>query len=258
MFTTSRNMSKASLKFRNFCFTNYDLDVPMVMEHPNVQCVRSQHEMCPKTNRRHIQGYCELKNQMTIGAIQKKLFGGVKVHIERRRGTQEQAVKYCQKLETSIPGTQVSYGELHEQGSRSDLEAMVAMLKDGSGVMEVIDDHPQVIRFVRNIQLVASLVEPPVRNVEVEVMTPEEIFNLEDRPYFYTADWSCYDNQKSAVLVPGTVDLLRVLSGERLRFSVQGQPTRVCHIEKVYFLKDERYAKPWYSKWIMEPDGGMK
>jgi len=227
-------------RVRNFCFTSFDLDSKINSEFENVVYIIYQHEVSPSTQKRHVQGYCELRNAMSIAAIQKKIFQGVKVHIERRKGTSQQASDYCKKTESAVIGTQFSRGEMSEQGFRTDLETLVEMASSGSGVMDIVLEHPQVIRFVRNIQLVGSMVEPPIRCVEVELMTPEEIQRLETRPFFHLGDWSSYDNQKAVVFQGPSTDIRPVVSGQRLRFPVFGQPDRVCWIEKVYLLVDEK------------------
>ncbi len=51
----------------------------------------------------HFQGYCEFKIQKRLGAV-KELLGGASVHIERRFGTQEQAIKYAKKEDTRVEG----------------------------------------------------------------------------------------------------------------------------------------------------------
>lgn len=246
MTTTTAKVAR----FRNCCFTAFDLSVPIQEGSPFCSYMIYQQEICPKNGRRHIQGYIELKRQMTMKAIQEKIFGGVKVHIERRKGTQQQALDYCKKAETAVPDTQKSFGEPSEQGRRTDLEAMVDMACSGHGVMDVVQEHPSTIRFVRNIQLVASLVEPPFREVSYQIITIDELKALEDRPYFYHGSWAFYDNQTSVVCFNCPVEMEQLYSGHPLRFEVQGQPGRVCHISKVYFVRAEGWEKKWWIEYV--------
>ncbi len=61
-----------------------------------------QIEICPKTGKEHIQGVFTLKKR----ARPITEMGFPDVHYERQRGTDEQAVNYCNKTETRKPGTQ--------------------------------------------------------------------------------------------------------------------------------------------------------
>jgi len=59
-------------------------------------------EICPKTNRRHYQGYLRLTQQQRFAWLRKLLPG---VHIEVSKNW-EALKQYCQKEETRIPGTE--------------------------------------------------------------------------------------------------------------------------------------------------------
>lgn len=58
-------------------------------------------EVCPNTGRHHWQGYAEVNRAMGIKAI-KELLGSNDVHLEPRRGTQQQAIDYCKKPDTGL------------------------------------------------------------------------------------------------------------------------------------------------------------
>lgn len=74
----------------------------------------------------HLQGYAELVGQRQFTAVKKLL--GPRFHIERRRGTQTQAIEYCKKSATVI----VEKGEKKSCGSRSDLDAVRELaIEDG-------------------------------------------------------------------------------------------------------------------------------
>lgn len=62
-----------------------------------------QAEVGEETNTPHFQGYVEWKQKKTFTAA-KALLGGDKVHLEARRGTQQQAIDYCSKEDTRVDG----------------------------------------------------------------------------------------------------------------------------------------------------------
>lgn len=53
-------------------------------------------EICPKTKRKHIQGYIELKNQCVLKGAQ-KILGDKNAHFEKAKGNNAQNMKYCKK-----------------------------------------------------------------------------------------------------------------------------------------------------------------
>lgn len=61
-----------------------------------------QEEVCPKTQRRHYQGYIQTNRQVRFAQLKKILPG---VHLEVARNWQA-LVNYCKKAETAVDGTQ--------------------------------------------------------------------------------------------------------------------------------------------------------
>lgn len=64
----------------------------------------AQHEICPDTQREHVQGFVIFKTPQRISALQKIL--GDKCHVEARKGSKRQAADYCRKEESRKPGTE--------------------------------------------------------------------------------------------------------------------------------------------------------
>jgi len=71
-----------------------------------------QTEMCPTTNRVHYQGYLELKYRMRYSTIKHNVFRDKKcpVNFRQRRGEQDEAIVYCQKERSRIPGVAFAIG----------------------------------------------------------------------------------------------------------------------------------------------------
>lgn len=121
-----------------------------------------QKEVCPTSGRRHFQGYCELKDPKRYPAI-KRLLECDWAHLEKRRGTNEQAREYCIKSESRADpdGVPFEYGEFKvTQGFRSDIAAAVEELKSGKTIGDIIDNHADVVvKYSRGLTLVQEHVQ---------------------------------------------------------------------------------------------------
>lgn len=105
----------------------------------------------------HWQGYAEGK-QMALSTWKKILPGA---HIEARRGTQDQAIAYVQKPETTV-GPIVEHGEKTHQGERGDLKTLVGELVAGTRTMrDVIIETPDMhYQYGRTLEAAALLHRP--------------------------------------------------------------------------------------------------
>ncbi len=85
----------------------------------------------------HLQGYVEVRHPYSLISLLDRL-KTTHVHYEPRRGTQYQAIEYCQK-----PGGQgfTEYGERAQQGTRADLEDVKHLIDSGASEFEVWDCH---------------------------------------------------------------------------------------------------------------------
>lgn len=84
----------------------------------------------------HLQGYLECKKRYRFNQI-KRFLCIDELHLERRKGTAQQAKVYCQK-----DGTFEEYGEISKgQGYRSDLEALHEDLKNGMSIVDISNEH---------------------------------------------------------------------------------------------------------------------
>jgi len=108
-------------QYRNFCFTSFKVEDRDKIHSLNVQYILTGLEICPETEREHLQGYCELKSRLTMDSI-KELFGDGSLHIESRKGTQEEAIAYCK-----ADGQWKENGTKKSQGSRGDLDGCRVM-----------------------------------------------------------------------------------------------------------------------------------
>lgn len=117
-------------QYRNFVFTvnNPQGDLDPAAWPNTVFCVW-QLERGGENGTPHFQGYAELSKRSTLAKL--KAFDGLeRAHIEARRGTQAQAIAYCEKEDTRSAGPW-RHGEPRQQGKRTDLLAVKAAIDDG-------------------------------------------------------------------------------------------------------------------------------
>jgi len=78
----------------------------------------------------HLQGYLECNGRVRLSKV-RSIFGG-HAHWETRRGTQAQAIAYCQKEETRLAGPWTTGEPVRtEQGKRNDLDALAELVYAG-------------------------------------------------------------------------------------------------------------------------------
>lgn len=123
-------------RFANFCFTlnNYtwDEELDLLCTDLPVLYMCFGHETGDKGTP-HLQGYCELSHVMRMSAIKKLGIGFQRMHMEARRGTQNEAIKYCKKGSNFIEfGTR----KVNKQGQRKDLDECRTAARD-YGMKEV-------------------------------------------------------------------------------------------------------------------------
>lgn len=123
----SREDTVQSPKLRNYVFTIFCENYKNVPEKlpVGIKYLVCQQEKCPSTGKLHLQGYLELTKPMRMSAV-KKLLDCPSVHLEVRKGTQEQAIAYCKKTESRVAGPW-EFGEPGRQGKRVDLECLQSL-----------------------------------------------------------------------------------------------------------------------------------
>lgn len=116
---------KKSACSRNWCFTHYEDENQSLKD--DIECVYLilGKEICPTTNRPHLQGYVHFKNALTWKGAQKRLCN-YKMHVEIMKGTHDEAIEYCMK-----DGDYDEFGERPLQGKRNDYVAMLGLEAEG-------------------------------------------------------------------------------------------------------------------------------
>lgn len=163
---TLSRVGKMAQSNRNYCFTSYAVDDIILPSPPTIKYLVAQLERCPDTQRIHWQGYVELPKTMRIGAV-KELFGDSTMHLEKRRGTREEARAYCMKEETRCKYNgaywTIENGDfgLTGQGKARPLYEATVMIKEGKSMAEVADKLPSTfVVFNRGLTAYQAVIAP--------------------------------------------------------------------------------------------------
>lgn len=126
-------------KMRNICFTINNPETLLDVETwPNCSYCIYQMEM-GENGTPHFQGYAEFTGARTL-AWYKNLPGLETAHIETRRGTGSQAANYCSKDDSRLDGP-YEWGEMKEQGKRSDLDMIRKKIQEKVPMKRIAEDH---------------------------------------------------------------------------------------------------------------------
>jgi len=151
-------------KIRNFVFTinNYDdASLTDLQSYAQVKYLVVGKEV-GENGTPHLQGYCELKNQVLFSTLKKKI---PTAHIESRRGTAREASDYCKKGDDYE-----EKGEISAQGERSDILRATDLIQSGKKMREVALDNPAVyVKFHKGLQAFKNIIIEP-RNAPPEVI----------------------------------------------------------------------------------------
>ncbi|MEM2002796.1 MAG: hypothetical protein QXT77_09145 [Candidatus Methanomethylicaceae archaeon] len=147
---------------RNWCFTwnNYTVDsinqIAEAFEDDDIQYVVYGKEV-GEQGTPHLQGYVEFVKPMTLGGL-KKLFGNVP-HWEQRKGTREQAIKYCMKDEDYVTMGEPKRGAKLEGGSdKNKMLPFLEMLREGK--LQEVAAHPDCsFSVLKHVMTAAPLFE---------------------------------------------------------------------------------------------------
>ncbi len=196
---------------KNICFTSYNIElINRTKQQWDQFCIDNrhrlgylifQHETCPKTERVHIQGYCELKRSIRLPTV-KNMFGDKTLHIEPRKGSQEDAVQYSCKDDTAIPETQYEWGlkMISQQGERTDVAALMELANDPSlSIKDIKDSMPvewckyhKAVDRARAVNLQHSEEQKMIAefaNCDLRIWQEELLLELKEPPDDRTIRW---------------------------------------------------------------------
>ena len=111
--------------WKNVCFTSYCEEPPFKGD--KITYLVYQRESGDESHREHWQGYAECSGQgLSIKSWQGEL-GQPGAHLEKRQGTQQQAIDYCTKEETRISGPH-HFGEKSQKNEKKRILEQVYVL----------------------------------------------------------------------------------------------------------------------------------
>jgi len=99
-------------------------------------------EKCETSGELHHHVWIQFNKKVTMKTV-KALLGQPQCHVERRKGSVDQAINYCDKEKTKTHGCQpvMVWGKLPKQGTRTDLHHMRDHYEDGGKTKQgLLDD----------------------------------------------------------------------------------------------------------------------
>ena len=153
---------------KNWCFTDFELLdwAKIYRETDDVRYICWGEEICPKTKKKHYQGWIQMeKKKRLFGA--KKVCRSIKIHLESCRGTEGDNEKYCQK-----DHLYKKLGEYITQGTRTDLDGLKKILDEGGTLKDVAGENFQAfIQYNRGFQEYKKMVDKSRRKCFRKVKT---------------------------------------------------------------------------------------
>jgi len=163
--------TKARIHGITWTLFNYEPYVEAVKEYARRECqyMIFGFETCPDTGKKHLQGYHYYTNAR---AYPNKKWRAV-TDLEKNgrdfisRGSAQQNHDYCSKL-----GDFWEFGEIPEQGARTDWRQAVEQINTGAHIHDVVQTQPQLLPAIRALERFKQLaLKPKHRDVEVIVLT---------------------------------------------------------------------------------------
>lgn len=152
---------------RKWCFTLHDYTEQdeSNLAKLNVRYLIYGREICPKTNRRHLQGYIEYDSATRFKCIKRDISD--RAHVEPAKGSAKQNRNYCSK-----DGDYYEKGEPKEQGQRTDLKGISEAIIGGKEELKSIGlRYPETyIKYHRGILAFRQLLnKDKIRNFKTMV-----------------------------------------------------------------------------------------
>jgi len=174
----------------------------------------------------HIQGYAYARDAKSLTAWKSLLSG--RAHVERARGSPEQCRDYCTKEDSRQEGSvPFIWGVIPEQGKRTDIDGVFALIKEGKSEQEILETDPSTfIKYTNGIKR-AMVLYAPLRSWKTTIFwwhgstgsgKSREAFERYPDAYWKppaTKWWDGYDGQETVIIDDYRRDLCTF--GELLR-----------------------------------------
>ncbi len=222
-------------QFRNWCFTDFELlDWDNIFRSEKIRYVCWGSEVCPKTKRKHYQGWIQFEDKKRLTAL--KAITSDKLHLEVCKGTEGQNEKYCQK-----DNEYKCLGEFTVQGQRSDLTNCKRILDGGGTMLDVAEaNFGSYVRYNRGFEKYKTELDnirrKEWRHVEVILFYGKTGIGktrtaMEFSPFKIQGSdlkwWDGYNGERDILIDEYSnnvkiTELLAILDGHRLRLPVKG------------------------------------
>lgn len=257
---------------RNWCFTDFEfLDWNKIYSEYSdiIRYVCWGEEICPKTKRKHLQGWIQFTTKRTLGGV-KRICRSKEIHLEACWGDEFSNDKYCKK---DNKFTQL--GKFLSQGARTDLEMIRKLIADDTPIKQIADDYfdtwcRNYKAFKEYREMVLQEKYKNFRNVTVEVIQGKTGQGktraaMEEATYKINADdlqwWDGYNGQRCILIdeysgqVPIT-KMLNLLDGYQLRLPIKGGHT-YAYWNKVYITTNKDWDD-WHPNAFDEHRNALK
>lgn len=246
------------MRFRHVCFTlnNYseqEYEAVLALPHKYLIVGKEGAEATP-----HLQGYLELEKQLSLSTLKTMI---PRAHLEKRRGTAQQAADYCKK-----EGDYVESGKLSQPGRRNDIHEMYAKVKEKKTDYEIQEAHPEAYaRYYKALDRMrynCAIQDNQYQPVEVLVFvgdagTGKTKAAYEVDPGLYHQSigeslwWDGYQGQETVLLDDfyGNIKyglLLQLLDGYRFNLPIKGGFT--WKQWKRVIITSNKDPKDWYRQ----------
>ncbi len=248
---------------RNWCFTDFELlDWSKIYnENDDVRYICWGQETCPKTKKKHYQGWIQVDKKKRLGGA-KKLCQSKKIHMEACRGTEGENEKYCRK-----DNKYTTVGEYKTQGQRTDLEQLKEIVDRGGTLEDIANANFQAfVSYNRGFQEYKKIIDKRLKNgfrkVNVihiygttgsgktrKAMDRDGVYKIQGDSMKW---WDGYDGEKTLVIDEydnqiSCTELLGILDGYQLRLEIKGSFT-YANQDTVYITSNieelHKNAKP--------------
>ena len=251
LYRVTKSFNNIYIMSRDYCFTCFDTEM-CEFNKENVKYICYGREVCPTTQKEHLQGFAMFKRTCRMPKA-KEWLGSKEIHVESRKGTRDQAREYCKK-----DGKFWEWGEYERLSNKEMLKMPVNYIKENEPLL--------FVRYHNGIEKLNMDKGDKWRKLEVvwlwgeagsgktrEAMAGDSVFKL-DRPYQW---FDGYEGEDTLVLDDVVKEdfrenrglFLNLLDGYQLRLNIKGSYT-YAKWTKVYITSNWMpevlmYQGPW-------------